>query len=143
MSTDSEYASSVTLIILGTDLDPDTVSEQLSLTPSKQWHAGEYRSYTRPDGTTRIFNSKYDFGGWKRFVEPGLEDESLESQLEYWCKLLLDRREALKTLKASGCECILDLFLATDASVLLKIPEQLQKSLASLGIDLEIYIMAC
>ena len=140
METDQEYVSSVTLIILGEDLDPDMVSQELSLTPSKSWRKGEQMSFSRPDGSKRLFDSRHNWGGWKLFVDPKYENDLLETQLQFWCETLRDKTNAIARLKSKGMYCALSLFITTDATASIVLPETLQKSLANLGLEIDLSI---
>lgn len=141
METDPECLSSVTLIVLGRDLNPDTVSHELSLTPSKSWSKGEQKQIERSDGSQRVFDSRYEWGGWKLFMDSKLNNDLLEAQLQFWIDLLQDKTEAITRLKSHGLQCLLDVFITTDATASVVLPEELQKSLAALGLEIELSIM--
>lgn len=119
-----EYISSATLMILGDDLDPEDVTKKLGYVPSQSW---------RRDAT-------HEWGGWKRFVDPEHTNDPLEEQVEFWCSALRDRTEAISRLKSQGCHCALDLFVTTDATASIIIPELLQKQIAALGLELRLSI---
>ena len=132
--------SSVTLMILGKNLDPDVVSQELDLMPSQSWSKGGYHSFTRSDGSKRIFNSRHDWGGWKRYIAPKYKEAQLETQLQYWCEALQDKTNAITRLKSKGMHCVLKVFIATEATASMVLPETLQKSLANLGMEIEFSI---
>ena len=69
MKKDREYLGKVNLIIIGDDLDPDSVSNKLSLTPSQSWRKGERQELILRDGTKRVFKSRHSWGGWKLFID--------------------------------------------------------------------------
>ena len=131
-----EYVGSVTLILLGDDLDPDRVSAELQLVPSQCWRRGERKSLRANDGTTRILDSEHEWGGWKLFVSAEQKDSPIESQLEFWVGLLQSRMASLKQLKLLGFECILDVFVASSETASIAISHQLQWSVAALGLDM-------
>ena len=127
-------------MIFGDNLDPDVVSQELNLMPSQSWSKGEHKSFTRSDGSKKIFNSRHDWGGWKRFIIPKYEEAPLETQLQYWCQALQDKTNAITRLKSKGMHCVLRVFIATDATASIVLPETLQTSLANLGLEIELSI---
>jgi hypothetical protein len=139
---DTEYVGSVTLMILGEDLDPDMVSRELGLTPSQAWRKGEKKSYLRANGTTHRFESRHEWGGWKLFLDPEHKNDPVEAQLEYWSELLGPRLNSITQLKSKGFECLLNIFVTSGETVCIVIPDQLQKSVASLGLDLHLSFIA-
>lgn len=64
---DREYVSSVTLLVLGEDLNPDKASAELRLEPSQSWRK-DGRSIRLRDGTTQLRESAHAWGGWKMFI---------------------------------------------------------------------------
>jgi hypothetical protein len=139
MGSNGEYVSSATLIVIGDDLDPDDVSRELSLIPSDSWRKGERRSFVRQDGTRHVFESRYEWGGWKMRVSAEHDNDPLEAQLQFWVETLQDKKPALARLKSAGMQCILDLFVATNIARII-LTEGLQKSVASLGLEIELTI---
>jgi hypothetical protein len=142
METNQEYVSSVTLMVLGTNLDPDMVSEELNLNPSQSWRNGEQKSFNRPDGSKHVFDSKHEWGGWRLFSDPLCKNAHLETQLQFWCDALQDKTSAMAVLKSKGLHCVLDVFVTTDATASIVLPEELQRSLGTLGLEIEISIIA-
>ena len=138
---DPEYVCSVSLIILGDDLDPDVVSEELSLRPWQSWRRREHKKYIRKDGSVREFDSRHSWGGWKLLIDPEHKEDLLESKLQFWCDLLQDRIEAIDRLKVRGYHCVLDLFITTDATASIIIPVELQKAIASLGLEIQLSVI--
>ena len=128
---DREYVSDATLLILGDELDPAFVSRSLGLRPSRSWRRGEQK---RVMGLA--FESKYSWGGWKKFLPPSQRHKELPGQLRYWMRTLRGRAPAFAQLTSSGLYCSLDCFLTTDATASLILPPDLQRSLSSLGLDL-------
>jgi len=124
-------------MILGNNLDPDAVSQELDLTPSQSWRKGEYKSFTRSDGSRKIFNSRHDWCGWKLFIAPMNKEAPLETQLQYWCEALQDKTNAITRLKAKEMHCVLRVFITTDATASIVLPETLQTSISSLSLEIE------
>ena len=142
MNNEKEYVSSVTLMILGENLNPDMVTAQLSLTPSRAWCKGEQKSFVRSNGSKCVFDSRHEWGGWKCFIDQTHENALLEKQLQFWCDTLRDRVDAIARLKSKGMHCALSLFVTMDDIASIILTAELQVSLASLGLELELSIMA-
>jgi len=136
-----EYVGSTTLMVLGDDLDPDRVSADLRLEPSQCWRKGE-ASLRLADGTTRLREGKHEWGGWKLFVTPEQKDRPIESQLEFWVGLLQSRIAALKRLRLLGFECALDVFVTSSGTASISLPNQLQKEVTALGLDVRLSFWA-
>jgi hypothetical protein len=141
MKPDNEYVSSATLIVLGDALDPDVVSTELLLSPSRSWRKGEQKEFTRHDGSRRVFDSRHEWGGWKLFMDPRYKNDPLETQLQFWCEALQGKSDVIAKLKSSGLRCILDIFVTTDATASIVLSEDLLKSVASLGLEIELSIV--
>lgn len=139
---DREYVGSVTLMLLGENLDPNMVSEELDLLPSGCWRKGEGKSFRRADGTMHDFESKHEWGGWKLSVPAEHKDGPIESQLEFWVQLLRSRIAPLKRLRLLGFECLLDVFVTSGETASITVPYQLQKKLATLGLDVRLSFWA-
>jgi hypothetical protein len=138
MSTERQNVCSATLIVLGTDLDPDLVSHSLGLTPDRAWKRGERQSFVKADGTTHYFDSHYERGGWKSFlVEEELQIE-LVKQIEYWCATLKARTQAIRQLQGLGYKVIIDCCIVSDTTEFLHIGADLQKVLGDLQVDLDV-----
>lgn len=140
METDQEYVSSATLMILGDALEPAIASKELSLIPSQSWRKGDQKEHTRADGSKLVLDSRHEWGGWKLFVDPKCRDSPLESQIESLCETLHGKAEVIARLKSNGMHCILDLFLTTNATASLILSEDLQNSLLSLGLEIQLSI---
>jgi hypothetical protein len=140
MKKDREYLGKVNLIIIGDDFDPDSVSNELSLRPSQSWRKGEQHELILRDGTKRVFKSRHRRGGWKLFIDPKRKHSPIEKQLKFWCDKLKSKTEAIAKLKVNGMRCALNLFILTDGTATIRIPEELQKSVASIGLDMELDI---
>ena len=138
---DREYASSVTLMVLGEGLDPDRVSAELHLEPSQYWRKGE-RSVRFRGGTTRLRKSVHEWGGWKLFVAAEHKDECLEEQLEFWIYLLRSRIAGLRQLRLVGLKCALDVLVLSSETASIVLSNQLQKEVAALGLEMRISFWA-
>ena len=131
LGRDAEYTSSVTLIILGTALDPQEVSRALRLRPAQSWKRGDTRG-----------KSAYDWGGWKKFLPASQESRPLASQLRYWARTLKGLSKPLSKLTNAGHICMLDCFIGTDATASIVIPSDLQSELAALGLEIRLSVWA-
>lgn len=130
MTSSHDYISSVTLIILGDDLDPHVVSDALGMEPSRCWRRGEEKKLA--PGTF------YDWGGWKCFGPD--TDAEVEDKIDYWLVQLRGKESELKSLKRRGCRCLLDVFLAFDEVATLQLTSEFHRKIADLGLDLDICI---
>jgi hypothetical protein len=129
-----EHCCSVTLVVVGDDLEPEVVTFTLGWPPDKSWRRGERRRFTRPDGTERVFDSIHDRGGWKNFTAADERERSLQDQVATWLERLRLKAQALRRLHDRGWEVELDCFAATSES--LDLPVTLLGELAGLGIGL-------
>jgi hypothetical protein len=134
---DREYVGAVTLMLLGDGLNPDEVSSELGLVPSQCWRKGEKKSFLRADGTTRVFDSEHEWGGWKMLIPPEHKDDLIESQLEFWVDLLQSRIMALKRFRLLAFHCALDIFITSSETASIVIPHNLLTEVAALGVDLQ------
>jgi hypothetical protein len=57
-----DHCCSVTLIVVGDDLEPDVVTSVLGWLPNKSWRRGEHKRVMQPDGNERVFDSIHDWG---------------------------------------------------------------------------------
>jgi hypothetical protein len=137
---DREYVSSVTLILLG-DLDPDSVSAELRLSPSQCWRKGE-RTVRLADGTVRLREAAHADGGWKLFIAAEHSEGPLEEQLEFWISALQPRITALKRLRLTGFECVLDVFVTSSETASIVLSNRVQKEIAALGLDIRLSFSA-
>lgn len=112
MST-SPHCCSVTLIVLGDDLEPDLVTSALGWSPNKSWRRGERKNFVRADGTKRVFDSVYEWGGWKLFSSDEERELSLREQVAAWLERLRGKAAAFKVLQQHGCEARLDCYTNT------------------------------
>lgn len=126
MNKEPDEVASVTLIILGDDLEPGYVSDLLGMKPSQSWRKGEEKRKAK--GTF------YEWGGWKCFSEDN--SNVLEEQLESWLLLLERKAAAFRQMKENGWKCCLDCFLAFDDVSTVCIPSELSERTGELGLDL-------
>ncbi len=128
--TAKNYISSVTLVITGENLDPDVVTENLSLAPSQSWRRGEKRIFQ--SGRVHV----YPHGGWKLFAQEQDNPLTLELQLQAWAILLSPKAEEIKALAGSGVSVVLDCYLSTANAASIRIDAKLLAALGSLGVEL-------
>lgn len=137
MAKDNKIVSSATLIVLGDDLDPDQVTEQLALAPSQAWRKGENKRVTGYDGRTRFYESVYEWGGWKLWLSEELREMSFPSQLAHWSQLLKERAAEVNGLKEEGFTVELNCCVISK-TYSVQVPSELQALFGSLGVDLDI-----
>jgi hypothetical protein len=135
-----EHCCSVTLIVVGDDLEPDVVTSTLGWPPDQSWRRGERKRFMRPDGTERVFDSVHDWGGWKRFTADDERGRSLQDQVAAWLERLRVKGQALRCLHDRGWEVELDCFAAT--SECLDLPATVLGELAGLRVGLALTFSA-
>ncbi len=129
-----EYISSATLMVLGTDLLPSSVSSLLRMRPSKSWQRGEPKTFRgKPLGET-----SHEWGGWKKSLPPSQMARSLERQLHYWARLLEGRADAFSELNRWGCRCALNCYVGTSGTATIALPPELLTAIGRLGLTLEL-----
>ena len=136
MARTREYAGHVLLLITGKSLDPTSVTSALGLPPFKSWRKGE-----RKRAGNITFQTRHTEGGWKCLLTGATRRSDLELQLKKWVSILRPKARSLKKLSSQGHYCRLVWFAATDATVSLVIPPDLQSDLARLGLHWEISIL--
>ncbi|MBD5779815.1 DUF4279 domain-containing protein [Pelagicoccus sp. NFK12] len=127
MDTNEEIVSSVTLIILGNDLEPSTVSELLDLKPSRSWKRGEEKPLAR--------STFYDWGGWKR-LSPDTND-SVEEKIRFWIGVLEGKEKAFEKIKDNGWRASLDVFYAFTECSTFSVSNDLSKKIGELNLELD------
>lgn len=133
-----EYISSATLMVLGTDLLPTSVSSLLRMRPSKSWKRGEPKTFLgKPVGQT-----SHEWGGWKKSLPPSQMANSLERQVRYWARILESKADAFSTLTSLGCRCALNCYVGTSGTATIALPPELQTAIGRLGLTLEIDVFA-
>jgi hypothetical protein len=126
-NTQKDYISSVTLLITGEKLDPNVVTEKLSLVASQSWKKGEKRTF--PNGREHV----YAWGGWKRFAKEQESALLLEAQLEAWFCVLSPKATVIKSLKSLGLSVTLDCYISVSNAVTAQIESELLSKLGNLG----------
>jgi Domain of unknown function (DUF4279) len=132
-----EYTGSVSLIITGRSLDPESVTRALGLKPAQSWRVGELKR-----AGNLQFKTRYEEGGWKSFLTGHAKRAGLEVQLKRWVSILRPNAKSLRRLRSQGNSCRLVWFAATDATVSLVISSELLSDLARLALDWEISLFA-
>jgi len=135
-----EHCCSVTLIVVGGDLEPEVVTSTLGWLPDRSWRRGERKRFTWRDGTERVFDSVHDWGGRKRFAADDERRQSLQDQVAAWLERLRVKGPALRCLHDRGWEVELDCFSATSES--LDLPVTVLGELAGLGVGLALTFSA-
>ncbi len=133
-----EHCCSVTLIVVGDGLEPEVVTSALGWHPDQSWRRGERKRFKRSDGTERVFDSVYDWGGWKLFAADDERERSLQDQVAAWLERLRAKGSALRGLCDRGWEVELDCFAAT--SECLNLSAIVLGELAELGVGLALTI---
>ena len=135
-----EHCCSVTLLVVGDDLQPEVVTSTLGWPPNQSWRRGERKRFKRPDGTERVFDSVHEWGGWKLFVADDERGRSLQEQVVAWLERLRVKGQALRCLHDRGWEIELDCFAAT--SECLDLPVSVLGELVGLGVGLALTFSA-
>ena len=133
-NTQKGYNSSVTLMITGENLDPNVVTEKLSLTADQSWTMGEKRIFS--SGREYI----YPWGGWKRFAGEEEATFLLEDQLEAWLNVLSPKAAEIKFLKSSGASVTLDCYISVSNAATTQIEVELLSKLGNLGTSVALNI---
>lgn len=137
MAEDNKTRSSVMLVILSDDLNPDQVTQVLDLVPSQAWRKGENHKFTNADGTISVYDSVYKWGGWKLWLPEELRQMPLMSQLNHWLQLVNERSAEVKGLKEQGVTIELNCCL-TAKVYCHHMASEILAQFGELGIDLEI-----
>ncbi|WP_088260402.1 DUF4279 domain-containing protein [Fimbriiglobus ruber] len=134
------HCCSVTLIVVGDDLEPEDVTSALGWNPDHSWRRGEHKRFKRPDGTERVFDSIHDRGGWKLFTADDERERSLQYQVTAWLGRLHVKGPALLGLRGRGWDIGLNCFAAT--SECLDLPVTALGELVSMGVGLSLTFSA-
>jgi hypothetical protein len=129
MANDDGNVESTFLMILGRDLDPDTVSRKLKLVARRSWRRGDRKI---------IGDSRHKYGGWQRVVPDSVGHRPLVTQLAYWARLLGPRKRELREMSRAGYQCILDIFVLAEEGAVALIEPKLLRAVASLGLELHV-----
>lgn len=127
MDTNEKTVSSVTLMILGDDLIPSTVSELLELEPSQSWMRGEEKRLAK--------STYYDWGGWKRFSPE--KDKPVEEKIDDWLKVLEGKEDAFEKMKDFGWRASLDVFVAFDEVATISLSNDISRKIGELNLELD------
>jgi Domain of unknown function (DUF4279) len=130
--TTSEYIGNVRLIITGTSLDPAHVTRLLRMKPFTSWRPG--------DRVTK--SSLHREGGWIAKLSASAHSRPIESQLKAWLRKLTSAAAPIRRLQAEGYYCRLRWFVATESTVSIVLPNELQRALARLNLHWEISMFA-
>ena len=125
---------SVTLLILGNELNPQNITEHLGIEPHQSWQKGEQKSFVKSDGTIQYFDSLYEWGGWKRFLPEEQKDLELSEQLNWWCDFLRGKEAVMLSLEEKGFVLEMNCF----ATVVIEIPANTQRRLSDLRLNLTV-----
>lgn len=136
VSNHQEHCCSVTLIVVGADLEPDTVTADLGWRSDQSWRRGERKRLTRPDGSEIVFDSLHERGGWKLFNSGEERKLSFQHQFESWFERLWEKREQLCAFHERGWEITLDGF--SSSREYLAFPAATVAALARMRVGLEI-----
>ena len=132
MDTNQQTVSSVTLMILGEELEPSTVSDLVKLEPSQSWKRGEEKKFAK--------STFYEWGGWKRFLEE--TDDSVEEKIASWIGILEGKAEAFKAIKNYGWKASLDAFIAFNEASTISISNDLSRKIGELNLDIDFSLQA-
>lgn len=129
-----EYRSSATLIVVGTNLEPQEVSTLLRMRPSDAWVRGEPKLLRGRE----VGDTVHHWGGWKKFLPQGQKPRSLPQQLQYWARTLKDKAGAISELTALGYRCELNCYVGTSGTATIALPPELQKAIGDMGLTLSL-----
>jgi hypothetical protein len=110
MSGGVEPVWSVTLILIGNELDPEAVTRELGMQPDQFWRKGDLATQG-PSGRPR--KSPMPWSGWKKFASPEVARLTLEEQLHAWLGILEPWGARLRDLADSGVRIELNCFSAS------------------------------
>ena len=135
-TSESDYVSSVTLVFIGQDLDPELITDAIGILPSQSWKRGE----------TKIFRSGrkhvYSWGGWKLFQSDATLHVPLHKQFEYWVSLLAEKADRLRKLREMNYPAVLDCYISIDEVATETFTAELLAKIASIGVGIELNCFA-
>jgi hypothetical protein len=131
ISSDGPFVSSVGLVITGTNLNPLSVTAALGIGPDECWLRGDAK---------RVGNSRHEWGGWKKHLSPRDEGDPFADDLQTWANLLSSKGRELRDLQEAGAQCFLSCFITVSDAALVILEPQLQRDLASLGVEIRLAI---
>src|SRR5689334_603767 len=129
---ESQYYCSVTLCVLGDNIDPEKVTSCLGIQPSRSFRKGEHPSFVMRDGTVKQLDIPYACGGWKLYIAEEKKTLDVPDQIDYWCDFLTTRQDAIRELKSHGYSIILDCFITTKDTAEFFITSSLQRKLSTI-----------
>jgi hypothetical protein len=137
MPSSHEPVTSSTLLIFGGEFEPTEVSQHLGLVPWRSWRKGERQSYVRRDGSSMMFDSLYEWSGWKHKLPEELSAQPLETQLDAWCGYLLPRKQGLQFVRNLAEKIHLDCCISSSSTTAyFSVSPSVQKTLSQLGVSL-------
>lgn len=126
-----EFASSVSLVVTGNDLNPSDVTAALGIEPDSSWRRGDAK---------RVGSDLYEWGGWKKHLSGRDEDDPFTPELQVWVDLLKPRTAEIRSLQEVGCNLVLVCFISVSGAALVELTPSFQRELASLGVDVHMTI---
>lgn len=129
MSID-RLVTSVTLIITGTNFNPDEITSAIGLVPNQSWKQGDKR--TSKSGSVHVYSNS----GWKIFQDPLLNDKTLEAQLDSWLALLSQKQDTLVHFRRSGLNLELNCYVSGEGGVSFVLNPSLIENLNRLNLTL-------
>lgn len=131
--------SSVTLLILGDNLDPNEVTRRLAIFPDQAWRVGDFPEIQTPSGRWIQSTSAALFGGWKKYMPKILEGEMLGIQLLHWSEALESKADIIRALRDRGWSVILDCFVTASEPEMVELTAELLAKLAAIGSDVDFH----
>ncbi|HEV7240801.1 MAG TPA: DUF4279 domain-containing protein [Thermoanaerobaculia bacterium] len=138
MAVKQTTLSSVSLIVLGDDLEPGEITRALGMFPDQDWRKGDVPQIQTPDGRWIPGPAIAEWGGWKKFIPPVLVDDCLEVQLDHWANVLASKAHAIRAFRARGWSSTLDCFFTASEPEVAELKADLLAKLAAIGIDIDI-----
>jgi hypothetical protein len=133
MESARDFISRTALLITGVNLSPARVSAALDLVPDASWQRGDAK---------RVGDTPHKWGGWRKKLPPGGNEDPFSAELRTWSHLLSSRSQALRALQDEGAEVVLDCFISVSGAALFELDSELQQALAALGVNIRIAIWA-
>lgn len=139
----SQTLSSVTLLVLGDDLNPPLVSRALGMFPDRAWQKGQTLEISAADGRLLQVGDPAPWGGWKKFIPPHLEQALLEEQLAFWVERLQGLAKEVEDFRRLDWTVTLDCLLTTSVAEVAELKHELLCGLAAIGVDVDIHFHPC
>lgn len=123
--------TSIKLVVVGEDLIPEIVTNQLGLAFSEAWTKGDL-----------VFGHPAKKGVWKLYDEKStMNDSLLEEKLEFWSELLEAKVDGLHNLYELGYDVRLICFIQYHSPISIGLSNEQLVRIAELGIDLVIDVI--